>query len=103
MRVISPKRVREFYRKHANARKPMEDWLKKAKKADWNSLVDVRRYCPGADAVPMKSGRTATIINVGGNSFRLALEIRYKFKVVYVRRVMTHAEYDTNAWHADFS
>ena len=102
MRITSPKKIKDFMALHANARGPLEDWLTIAKTAAWGSLADLRKDCPKSDAVPMKSGRTATIVNVGGNSFRLALDIHYNTGVVYVRRVMTHAEYDKNAWHADF-
>ena len=80
----------------------MSKWLKEVAKADWKSIADVRRDHPKADAVPMKRGRTATIFNVAGNNFRIACSIRYDIGRVYVRRVMTHAEYDTNAWHNDF-
>ena len=89
-------------RRHADSREAMSKWLGSALKADWKNIADVRREWPNTNAVPMKSGRTATITNVGGNSYRLALSIDYRYAMVYVRRVMTHAEYNKNSWHADF-
>jgi mRNA interferase HigB len=34
------------------------------------------------------------VFNVGGNKYRLAVRIIYANRRVYVRRVMTHREYD---------
>ena len=102
MWVISPKPIRAFVRKHPTADGPMKEWLSKAQNADWRSIADVHRDFPAADAVPMRSGETATIFNVGGNNFRIACSIVYPGHQVYVRRVMTHKEYDTNVWHNDF-
>ena len=102
MWVTSARPIREFFDKHPQAEKPLKEWLSKAHRADWGSIADVRRDMPGTDAVPMKSGDTATIFNVGGNNYRIACLIRYRAHRVYVRRVMTHAAYDTNVWHNDF-
>lgn len=38
------------------------------------------------------------IFDGGGNRYRIAAVIRYDQQRLYVRRVMTHAEYDRNAW-----
>jgi hypothetical protein len=35
MRVISKRRLREFWEKHPDARGPLEAWFKVAEKADW--------------------------------------------------------------------
>jgi mRNA interferase HigB len=35
-----------------------------------------------------------TILDVGGNSYRLVVIIRYRFKKIFVHKVMTHREYD---------
>jgi len=55
--------------------------------------VDVRRDFPHADAV----GRW-TVFNIGGNDFRLVVEIAYATHKVYVRFVGTHQEYDRGRW-----
>jgi len=56
-------------------------------------LADVRRLFPSADAV----GRF-TVFNIKGTSYRLIAEINYQFGRLYVRHVLTHAEYDKGAW-----
>jgi len=32
--------------------------------------------------------------NIGGNQYRLVVKINYPYRVVYVRFIGTHAEYD---------
>ena len=39
-----------------------------------------------------------TIFNIAGNNVRLIVSIRYDEKRVYIRHVLTHAEYDKGKW-----
>jgi len=39
-----------------------------------------------------------TLFDVGGNKYRIATVIHYDKQQLYVRQVMTHAEYDRNDW-----
>ena len=59
------------------------------KHTDFDSLADVRRTFPSADRV----GRF-TVFNIGGNKARLIVAIHYNRKKIYIRHVLTHAEYD---------
>jgi mRNA interferase HigB len=40
----------------------------------------------------------STVFDIGGNKYRLVVAIHYNRKKVYIRHVMTHAEYDQNRW-----
>ncbi len=40
------------------------------------------------------SGRTVVVFNIGGNKYRLIVDVLYEVQVAYVCKVMTHAEYD---------
>jgi mRNA interferase HigB len=55
--------------------------------------MDVRKTYPHADAVG-----EFTIFNIGGNKYRLATSIHYRTGKVYIRHVMTHAEYSRGDW-----
>ncbi len=74
------------------SRTPLESWYRVARKAEWNSLQDVRREFPSADG-----GGDYTVFNIKGNDYRLIALIFYKAKRLYVRDVLTHAEYDKEA------
>ena len=93
MNVITPRRVREFWLEHAEAEAPLRVWLKVMQKARYNNLNDLHADFPTAD-LATAGGNQVTIFNVGGNNFRLVTFISYKAQRVYLRRFMTHAEYD---------
>jgi mRNA interferase HigB len=39
-----------------------------------------------------------TVFNIAGNKVRLIAAIHYNTKKVYIRVVLTHAEYNENRW-----
>jgi len=39
-----------------------------------------------------------TVFNIGGNKVRIIAAIHYNRKIVYIRAVLTHKEYDTEIW-----
>ena len=39
-----------------------------------------------------------TVFNIGGNKYRLVTVIKYRWQVIYVRHVLTHAEYSKERW-----
>ena len=93
MHVISRKKLLEAAEKHSGLGEPLDVWYRVAKKAEWNNLMDVRRQFPAADA----AGRF-TIFNIKGNSYRLITEINYRTKRIFLRHILTHAEYDRGGW-----
>lgn len=97
-RVISIRRLREFWTEYPDAETPLRAWYKVTLKADWKSLQDVRKTYPNADAVIADSGAPMTVFNVGGNKYRLIANIWYGGRQVYVKQVLTHAEYSKDKW-----
>ena len=101
MHIISRKPLREFWERHPNAELPLRRWHKVVDKAHWQNLTEARRTFPHADLVKVASGATLVVFNVGGNNYRLVAWVRFEFGRVYVRKVMTHAEYSQNRWKED--
>jgi mRNA interferase HigB len=93
VRVISRKALREFADDHKDAETPLDDWYRIAKRLRWTSLVDVRKTYPHADLVG-----DLTVFNIGGNKYWLATYIDYRTGKVYIRYVLTHAEYSREGW-----
>ena len=91
--VISRKRLLDAAEKHGDLSEPLDIWYRIAKKAEWKNLMDVRRVFPTADAV----GKF-TVFNIKGNAYRLITEIRYQTGRIFLRHVLTHAEYDKGGW-----
>ena len=71
----------------------LDVWYRIALKASWESMVDVRKMFPSADAAGVY-----TVFNIKGNSYRLITVIRYP-KTLFIRGVLTHAEYDKRRWN----
>jgi len=80
MRVISKRRLREFWEKFPESKTPLENWYRTAKKAGWENIVDVRESFRHADIF-----NDCVIFNVGGNKFRLIVKFRFSRNKVYIR------------------
>jgi mRNA interferase HigB len=98
MRVISKKRLREFWAVHADAEPPLSRWHKTAELARWGNFVETRKTFPGADQVKVKSKKTVTVFNVGETGIRIIAEVNYSFGRLYIRFVLAHDEYERGAW-----
>jgi len=92
------KRLRDFWLRHPDAEKPLRGWYKTVSGAEWRSLQDARLTYPHADGVQTAGGERLTVFNVGGNKYRLVARIRYDYRLVNVRGVLTHADYDKGTW-----
>jgi len=93
MHIISRRRLKEAAARHADLEGPLDAWFRIAKRASWKNLADVRKTFANADAV----GKW-TVFNIKGNQYRLIAEINHTFRRIYVRHVLTHAEYDRGSW-----
>jgi len=93
MRVISKRPLREFWDIHPEAKQPILDWYRKAENASPDSFPELRKVFSSADYVD-----GYTIFDVGENRYRIIAVIHYDQRRLYVRNVLTHAEYDRNAW-----
>lgn len=93
MNVISLKRLRVFWEKHDQAETPLRYWLKDVQKGRYKNLSDLRADFPRADY--FVSGESEiTIFDISGNKYRVATFVRYNAQTVFIKRIMTHAEYD---------
>lgn len=93
MHIISRKALREFSEIHADAEAPLDAWYRVAKSANWKNIMDVKEVRPDADYV-----YCYTVFNIKGNDYRLITEINYKSQMIFIRYVLTHAEYDEDKW-----
>ena len=93
MRVIALSRLKSFWEanpKYADAKEPALAWYRHTLRANWSSPVDVKADFGNASV--LKDGRV--VFNVGGNKYRLVVWINYPYRVVYVRFIGTHDQYD---------
>ena len=93
MRVIALSTLKAFWSDHPSgteAKAATLAWYRHTLKADWASPVEVKADFGNASI--LKDGRV--VFNIAGNHFRLVTWINYAYRVVYIRFIGTHAEYD---------
>lgn len=88
--------MRAFWERYPQAREPLENWYTVAEGARWQSLAETREDFRHADPVG-----DCTVFNIGGNKYRLVVKINYQKQKVFIRAVLTHAEYDKEGWKKD--
>ena len=93
MRVIALSTLKAFLDSspgYADAREPVMAWYRQVRAADWVTPADVKRDIGTASI--LKDGRV--VFNIAGNKYRLVAWINYPYRVVYIRFLGTHFEYD---------
>ena len=96
MRIISYGKIRDFYELHPESQASLDAWYDITADADWKNFADVRQTFRSADVYV-----ACTIFDVGNNKYRLIAWVSYKNHKVFIRSVMTHAEYDKDKWKSD--
>lgn len=92
MRVISRSALRTFWEQpiYRDTEQPLKSWYEEAKNANWQNPQEIKDQYRNASFV----GNNRVVFNIHGNKYRLIVAVNYKFAMVYVRFVGTHAEYD---------
>jgi mRNA interferase HigB len=90
MRIIAKRTLREFWERHPNTEEPLLAWYREVEQEDWDTPAKVKAKYRSASIV----AGNRMVFNIKGNDYRLVVKINYEYRVVYVRFVGTHAEYD---------
>lgn len=90
MRVIAISTLKVFWESHPNSEQPLKEWYAKACRANWSSLNDIRKDFNSVDYV----GNQRYVFNIKGNHYRLVVAVKFIPKLVYIRFVGTHDEYE---------
>jgi len=93
MHVITRKRINEFSVLHPDSKGPLSAWFAIVDKTGFKSLVELRKTFASADLVGDK-----VVFNIGGNKYRLIAAIHFNRGKLYIREILTHAEYDKGGW-----
>ena len=92
MRVIAKSTLRKFWEQpqYADSKGPLESWYDEAMQASWATPQDIKRQYRNASIC----GNHRVVFNVGGNKYRLVVEMQYRAGIAWVKSVGTHAMYD---------
>jgi mRNA interferase HigB len=100
MRIIKESRLREYAKTHSRAASSLQLWRNAVRAADWKSLADLKATLSSADQITLPKCKV-TVFNIGGGAFRLITVIHYNRGIIYIRRLLTHAEYSKEDWKND--
>jgi len=93
MWVIAVSTLKAFWTGHAERRDaegPTLAWYRDVLKADWSRPSDVKAQFGSASI--LEDGRA--VFNIAGNKYRIVVWINYPYRVVYIRFIGTHKQYD---------
>ena len=95
MHIACHKAVQIFGEKRLDAWNALDYWYRVAKRATWASFEELKQSFNAADFVA-----PFVVFDIGGNKYRLVAEINFSRKVLFIRRIMTHREYEKGAWRS---
>jgi len=98
MRIIKTSTLRKFWQDHREAEASLRTWAALTRAALWQSFPEVRKTFPSADQVTAASGRPVEVFNIAHNRYRLIAAVHFNESIVYTLMVLSHKEYDRNAW-----
>lgn len=90
MRIISRRRLVEFWEVHPDAEQPLRAWYTETKKASWNSPTEIKEIYRSVSIL----SNNRVVFNIKGNTYRLIVVVEYSQGKMFIRFVGTHAEYD---------
>lgn len=91
--VISKKALQQFWERYPDSRSSLLRWYKIVQKTDFSSFDELRQTFPSADKVG-----DFIVFNIGGNKYRLIAAVHFNRKKLFIRHVLSHAEYDRGSW-----
>lgn len=92
MRVIAKSTLKKFWERpaHRDARGSLESWYEEAVKDSWPSPQAVKDQYATASIC----GNNRVVFNIGGNKYRLVVEMQYQAGIAWIKFIGTHVQYD---------
>ena len=93
MRIIALSTLKAFWEEnpeYQDAKEPTLAWYRHALQSDWSSPAEVKQDFGNASILK----DCHVVFNIAGNKYRLVVCINYAYRVVYIRFIGTHVQYD---------
>ena len=90
MRIIAKKQLINFWRIHPDAEQQLKAWHDEVVHASWKKPQDIKNQYRNASFI----AGNRVVFNIKGNDYRLIVHIDYLRKIVRVKFIGTHSEYD---------
>jgi mRNA interferase HigB len=96
MRIIARRTLKTYadsrggHKDHAALKSSRDAWYAEVRKPLWRSSADVKRLYASASIV----SADRIVFNIKGNDYRLIAAVDYRHRIVWIKWLGTHAEYD---------
>jgi mRNA interferase HigB len=95
MQILSKNTLRDYWESYQGAdraalEQALKTWYREVKQAQWGTANQIRQKYRAASI--LRNGRV--VFNICGNKFRLIVGVNYSVKIVYIKWLGTHSEYD---------
>ncbi len=93
MHVITHTRITEAQRRFPECGAALDAWYRLMKRGRFRGFAELRRAFGSVDKVgPLY------VFDVGGNKVRVIAAVHFNTGKVFIRHVLSHAEYDRERW-----
>ncbi|MDB5132737.1 MAG: addiction module toxin RelE, partial [Mucilaginibacter sp.] len=84
------KTLKEYVKEFHQAEQALLSWYDEVTTAEWNNSAELKAQYRSASILSNKR----VVFNIHGNTFRLIVDIEYRFKAVFIVWFGTHKQYD---------
>jgi mRNA interferase HigB len=91
MNVYNKSSIIEFYKRHGDAKIPLQVWYEEIEFGKWKSPNELKRDYGGSVSI-LKNSRV--VFNIKGNDYRLVAALNYENAWIFIKFIGTHKEYD---------
>ncbi len=101
MRVLTRKPVDNFKAQHPDSSTSLDVWYEAMTKNRFESPDSLKQVFGNKLDIVVRG----FVFDISGNKYRLAASIHFNTQTVFIREIMTHAEYSKESWkqrHKDF-
>ena len=93
MHIITQKRIWDAKKKYPESANALDGWYRVIKRNQFNSFSQLKKSFNSVDKV-----KDFYVFDLGSNKLRLIANIHFQRQKVYIRHILTHKEYDKDAW-----
>ena len=90
MRIITYKAISQYSDLHEEAKLALDEWYIKTERNQWNCFADIKKSFNSVDSV----GKKCYVFDIKGNLYRVIALILFRPKIVYIRFIGNHSEYE---------
>jgi mRNA interferase HigB len=91
MNIYNKSSIIGFYKRHADAKLPLQIWYGEVEQKSWKSPNKLKADY-GGNASILKNSRV--VFDIKGNDYRLVAVVNYENGWLFIKFIGTHADYD---------